>query len=54
MEIEDNTIQVDMVKQLEDCTEMFDEDVSKLVLYLATKKLFKVREHAKQMSEKKV
>ena len=42
-----------MVEQLEECIEMFGEDVSALVKYLATKKLFKVSEYSKQRSDNK-
>ena len=39
----DNTIQVNIVKQFEECIESFGEGVSTLVTYMATKKLFEVR-----------
>ena len=51
--IKDSTIQVNMVKKLEECIEMFGEDISTLITYPATKKLFEVREYAEQLSEKK-
>ena len=54
IEIKDNTIQVYMVKQLEECIESFGEDVSTLVTSPATKNLFEVREDVKQLSENKV
>ena len=53
IEIKDRTIKVDMVKYLEDCIEMFGEDVIMLVTYPATKQFFEVKEDAEQMSEKK-
>ena len=53
IEINDNTIQVNMVKQLEDCIEIFGEGVSPFITSPATKTFFKVREDAKQLSEKK-
>ena len=38
IEIKDNTIQVGMVKQLEECIYIFSEDVITLVISTATKK----------------
>ena len=46
-------IQVDMVKRLEECMEIFGEDVSTLVTSPATKKFFEGREDAKQLSDKR-
>ena len=40
IEIKGNTIQFDMVEQLEDCRRMFGEDVNASVTSLATKKCF--------------
>ena len=40
IEKKDRMAQVNMVEKLEDCIEMFGEDVSTLVTYPATKKLF--------------
>ena len=48
--IKDSTVQVDMVKQLEECIEMLGEDVSTSVTSPATNKLFKMREDSKQLS----
>ena len=53
IEINDSTIQVNTVGQLEDCIEMFGKDVSTSVTYPETKKIFKVREDAEQLNEKK-
>ena len=39
--IKDSTIQVDMVKQLEECIEIFGEDVSTLVTSPETKNFLK-------------
>ena len=41
IEIKDSTIQVDMVKQLEECIEIFGEDVSTLVTSPETKNFLK-------------
>ena len=48
--INENTIQVDMVKQLEECIGMFGA----LFTSPATISFFEVRKDAKQLSEKKV
>ena len=53
IKIKDNTIKVDMFEQLEDCIEMFGEDVNTSVTSQANKILSEVREYAKQLSEKK-
>ena len=53
IEIKENTIQVDMVEQLEECIGMFGETVSMSVTSTATNKCFEVREDAEQLSEKK-
>ena len=53
IEINDSDIQVNTVGQLEDCIEMFGKDVSTSVTYPETKKIFKVREDAEQLNEKK-
>ena len=46
-DIKENIIQVDMVKQLEECISMFGEDFSTSVSSPATKKLIELREDAK-------
>ena len=51
--INNNTIQVDMVEQLEECKEKFGEDVSTLVTSTETKEFFEVREDSEQLSDKK-
>ena len=53
IEIKDSPIQVDIVNQLDECIEMFDEDISTLVTFTTTMKSFEVREDAEQLSEKK-
>ena len=53
IDIKGNTIKDDMVKQLEECIEMFVDGVSMSVTSPATKKLFEVRKDAKTFSEKK-
>ena len=52
IEIKDSPIQVDIVNQLDECIEMFDEDISTLVTFTTTMKSFEVREDAEQLSEK--
>ena len=53
IEIKDSPIQVDIVNQLDECIEMFDEDISTLVTFTTTMKSFEVREDAEQLSEKR-
>ena len=53
IEIQDSTIQFSIVENLEECIEIFGEDVSTLVTYPATNIFFKVREDAKQLIDKK-
>ena len=53
IEINYNTIQVDMVKNLEEYIEICGKEISTLVISTATKKLFEVREYAEQLIEKK-
>ena len=48
IEIKDSNIKVYMVKNMEDCIEMFGEEVSTLVTSPATKKFFKVREDSEK------
>ena len=53
IEIKDNIILVDMVKQLEEYTKMFGEYVNTPVSSSETKNLFEVREDSRQLSENK-
>ena len=53
IEIKDSSIQVDMIKQLEECIQIFGEDVSTLGTSPATQKLLELMEDAKQLSESK-
>ena len=41
IKIKDNTIQIGIIKNLEECIEMFGEGVSKMVTYPATKNFSK-------------
>ena len=40
IDIKENTLKFDIVKKLEECIEMFGEDVSMSITSLATNKLF--------------
>ena len=53
IEIKDNIIQVDMVKQLEECITIFGEDFSTTFKSPATKKLFEVRKDSEKLLENK-